>query len=426
MVLLSTVVGCGDSEHQGMDMSVHPAMDLSAHAGMDMSSPTSTSAHVVAHVLKGPSAGASGGPSRVGKGPGTRTAKPLATPADGTWVLSPHSVKATITAIQFQGTNASNGTQQIPVSGCSVTFDASAAALTPLLDCAFDIPFGTYTGMNLFLAPTYDVTISDTVNGFFTDPATMGGISNVAPAGGAAPVTITATFGNQFGQFFSSPLVLSSSGPDGGTAPAIYLVLDAVQTLSVTVKSGAPSFGIVQPANGQFALPPPIFVFPTIGGVGRAQYYAQSNTAGDFENDSVVNTAVVRVYWQPGANGQPAYSFIADTSQGIGACFTDQYAFGAFPVAPGDEPPLNDGSRVGGWLASDPSGTLCWALPADKAYMTYAAYISMPSVSTLGSSTTFSCLSTASPTPPSSGSTYAAGCPAITPTATATMYLVAQ
>jgi hypothetical protein len=376
--------------------------------------------NAVAHVLKGPTAGPASGAA-----PSVRAAAP----ADGTWVLSPRSVKATLTGIQFQGGGSTTTTNEIPLSNCSVTFDATAAALSPLLDCSFDIPIGTYVGMRLVLAPTYQVTISDAANGFFTDPAAPGGISSTQPAGGASPVTITATFGNGFQQYFSSPLVVSTSSPDAGTAPApaIYLVMDAVQTVNVTVKSGAPSFGVVQPANGQFALFPPVFVFPTIGAVGRAQYYAQSNTAGDFKNDSAINTAVVRVYLQPGADAQPAHAFIANTSQTVGACFTNQYAFGAFPVAPADQPPFSDGSRVGGWLARDSSGTLCWVLPADKTYSTYAAYIRMPSVSTLGTSTTFACAATSNPTPPSSGSTYAAGCPAMpTPTASATLWLVAQ
>ena len=66
------------------------------------------------------------------------------------------------------------------------------------------------------------------------------------------PVTITATFGNNFQQYFSSPLVVSTSSPDAGTAPApaIYLVLELGQPFAGLMQiSSAPLRNALTPLS---------------------------------------------------------------------------------------------------------------------------------------------------------------------------------
>jgi len=363
----------------------------------------------IAHVVKGPTSPTTSFTGRV------VPAAPAA-PADGQWALSAHHVQANITAISFQGAGTTPSTNMIPLTDCTVSFDATTASMSSLLDCAFAVPPGTYIGMNIALDSSYEVTISDQTNGFFTDPTAPGGLTTTEPTAGASAVTLTPSFGNGFQQVFATPLVVTAS-----STPAIYVEVDAVQTVYVSVRGGTPVFGQIQ--SSQPVVLPPIFVFPTVGAPGSAKYFAQAMTAGGVDLDPATNSAEVRVY--SGSDGQPVYAFIAYTSQAVGACFTNQSTFGAYATDPSLSPAFNDGSKIGGWLARDPSGTDCWTLPANSAYSTYAAYISMPDVSTLGAATTFSCEATATPTAPASG-TYASGCPAITASGSVSLGLVAD
>lgn len=391
------VAGCGNGGGGG-----HPA---DAPSEIDSPRDSTSGVHAVAHVVKGPTNPSAMFAPRVVP----------AAPADGQWALSPHSVQMTLTTISFEGSGTTPSTGMMPLTGCTVTFDAATASMSALTDCMFDLPPGTYASMNIGIDPAYHVTIDDSTNGFYTD---ANGITTTAPAGGASAATVTAALGNGFQHLFSTPLVVTAA-----STPSIYVVVDAVQTVYVTVSGGTPAFG--QNQMGTPVILPPVFAFPTVDAPGKAEYFAQAMTAGGVDLNPATNSAEVRIYSD--AAGQPVYAFIAYTSQAIGPCFTNQYGFGAFATDPSQSQTFNDGSKIGGWLAKDPSGTFCWTLPADKTYSTYAAAISMPDTSTLGAATTFSCAATSSPTPPPSGSyTYAAGCPTLTPTASVSLGLVAD
>jgi hypothetical protein len=340
-----------------------------------------------------------------------------AAPADGQWALSPHAVQLKIDTISFQGAGTTPGANTT-LSNCTVTFDAATTSMSALTDCAFDLPPGTYVGMNIGIDPAYQVTIDDATNGFYTDSTVSGGLTTTAPAGGATAVTVTPAFGNGAQNLFNTPLVVSAA-----STPSIYVVVDAVQTVFVTVSGGTPAFG--QNQMGTAVVLPPVFAFPSVDAPGKAEYFAQAMTAGGVDLDPATNSAEVRIYSD--SAGQPVYSFIAYTSQAIGPCFTNEHGFAAFATDPSQSQTFNDGSKIGGWLAKDPSGTFCWTLPADKTYATYAAAISLPDASALGAATTFSCAATSSPTPPPAGNyTYAAGCPTLTPTASVSLGLVAD
>ena len=362
--------------------------------------PTSTPGGVsgVAHIVHGPSVPASfalTGPSFVGL-------------TDGTWYVSPNSVQVLVNRINFKGQTGTTDTGA-DLASCLITFDSSAPSLSNLLDCPFSIAPGTYVGMTVFVSGTAQVLVSDGVHGIYTDPAAASGLTTVAPAAGAAAVPYVRPLGGSGVEaLFATPLVV-------GTADTIALavVLDAVQTLHVTVSGGGTALAF-QDLN-QF----PLNVFPTIGAAGKARYFTSANTSGNY-NDSVVLANILRVYFAAGSNGQPAYAFPEQTAGAMNGCTLPAPAYAADPATSN----LGAGPR-GGWLARDGAGTICWAASRDT-WATYEAYLNFPNVTVLGSSGTLICEHTTTPPPPTSGSTYEAGCPAISVTQTVPLMLVAD
>jgi hypothetical protein len=71
------------------------------------------------------------------------------------------------------------------------------------------------------------------------------------------------------------------------------------------------------------------------------------------------------------------------------------------------------GERPGGYLGLD-GDTLCWAQRTDERGTTYSALLSLTRIASEGTTGTLSCQSTSSPPAPTSGTTYAGGCPALT------------
>jgi len=315
--------------------------------------------------------------------------------SSGNWYVSPDKIKIKLTRINFAGATQQDSTDADLVD-CVVTYDRAAATLVPLLDCPFSIAPGTYTSMNLFVDPTAEVLISDATNGLYTDPSAPTKLSSTAPADGAAFVPVTATLGTAFQQFFSTPLVVTDQ------PVSLSVVIDAVQTVQLTSSGGtAPMFGTYFPA----------YVFPSIGGVGKPQYYTSSGTADTYD-DSTVLANIIRVYYEP--NGAPTYSLFQQRGMSLMGCADGAYGIGAHAADNRTTPVNNDGSRPGGWLGLDSTNTMCWVYAGDQAFSTYSNYLTMGKVPNIGDSTTLRCAQTTSPTPPSSGSTYASGCPPMT------------
>ncbi len=315
--------------------------------------------------------------------------------SSGNWYVSPDKIKIKLTRINFAGATQQDSTDADLVD-CVVTYDRAAATLAPLLDCPFSIGPGTYTSMNLFVDPTSEVLISDATNGLYTDPSAPTKLSSTAPADGAAFVPVTATLGTAFQQFFSTPLVVTDQ------PVSLSVVIDAVQTVQLTSSGGTPpTFGTYFPA----------YVFPSIGGVGKPQYYTSSGTADTYD-DSTVLANIIRVYYEP--NGAPTYSLFQQRGMSLMGCADGAYGIGAHAADNRTTPVNNDGSRPGGWLGLDSTNTMCWVYAGDQAFSTYSNYLTMGKVPNIGDSTTLRCAQTTSPTPPSSGSTYASGCPPMT------------
>ena len=319
-------------------------------------------------------------------------------PTDGNWRISPDQIRVKLTRLSFQGLTAETGTGADLVD-CIVTYDRSAAALDSLLDCPFQIAPGTYTSMNLFLDPVADVLISDAVNNIYTDPASGTGLTTAAPLGGAAFVPVTSILGGGFEQFFTEPLVL-------GTADVLSLaaLVDAVQTTQVTVSGGGTTleFGDYFPA----------VVVPTLGAPGAPQYYTSQGTANSY-NGSLVLPNQLRIYYENGVGAQPVRLALDQLSGAINSCQGGGFGY-VFPGDAATSPPSSSGDRAGGWLAVDPSDVICGAVGTNSQFTTYHSYFRMGYMPNVGDTTTFSCEMTSTPTPPTSGTTYESGCPAIT------------
>jgi hypothetical protein len=347
------------------------------------------------HIVKGPSAGSAFRLAAAGPG------------SDGLWYVSPDRVEVTLTRINFPFADG-RGQSNSELTGCTATFDKADPSHSSILDCPITVETGTYAGISAHFAGTFRVLIDDAVNGIYTDPTSATLLSSTEPAGGAQFIDYTRPLGDSaFEQPFVTPLVVDNLT----TTLSLSLVMDGVQTLRVGVSDSGGTLAFRHPD----AIP--VNIFPTVGDVGVTRYFTTAGTAESY-NDEVVLANILRVYYSP--DGQPAYAFTEQTSGELNGCALPAVAF------PGDPATSDFGAGPhGGWLGKDSSGTTCWASSRDS-WATYEAYFTINDVASIGSSATLSCQHTTSPTPPSSGSTYASGCPAIAADVTVPMTLVAQ
>lgn len=348
---------------------------------------------VVAHVVSGAQ-----GPPTAAAGGGT--------PADGRWLLSPDVVTVTLTQIGFESPNQGVG---VVLDNCVVTFERDAPALSSLLDCPFVAPEGTYTSMTLTASTEFELTISDPVNGFFTDPTAEGGLTSMMPIDGAAPATFTTT-NTRYEHTFVQPMVVEVGEPT-----SLTIVLDALQSFFVTVTGGIPDY------TGRA----PLYVFSTTDVPGRAQFYSSEGSAASRYEPPSGTLMALRAY-DESDGGQPMFVALAEAIGEVSATCLQDVGAAAYSADAVEQRPDGSGLRAGGWLGRDSTGTMCWALGTDQRYTSYGAYLTLPDVTTVGDSALLSCEVTPTPTPPSSGSTYASGCPAVNLTESATLILAAQ
>ena len=393
---VSTAAGCGGSDGGG------GGGDGGGNGGSDAGGDAGGGDAIagVAHVVQGPSA----------VEPLAGVAQPLAALVDGDWLVSPDKVRVRLDHLGFNAATEADGVGA-DLENCEIEYDRATPSLSLILDCPFEFQLGRtieVLDVALHMDPASEILISDPVIGIFTDPDAPGGLATVEPAGGADFVPWSSgNGGTSAGAAFSTPLELGA-----GTSLSLAVVLDAVQTVEVVVTGGVPAFN----ATSTWV---PAVVFPTLDQPGRVSYYTSAGSAGTIDVASHVPLVTARVYYD--AAGEPAYAFAPNVC-GVGS----DSPKAAFAADPDDSPAYTDGRRTGGWLGRDPDGTLCWVLPVDSTWSSYAAYLTLPEVESLGSSATLSCQTTSSPTPPSSGSTYATGCPAITADETTELDLAAD
>ena len=326
-----------------------------------------------------------------------------AAPMEGIWQVSPTVLKAPLVGLQFTEQDLGQ-VPRIDLTDCAITFDLRMPGLAQTVACPFTLPAGTYTGVAPVFGATYEATIDDAVNGFYTDPGSPAKLSATAPAGGAAPVTLTnpATMGGS-AVTFPAPIVVA----DGGTI-AISVLLNGLQSLQINVTGGVPKFGVDGmgmagfPSSTAAAGMPAAISYYVNGTLGTPYSYRASAVGMDaFAVGVLYSNDMKPAFLSMGINGQ------------LSNCGPIQARF----VFPG---------KHNGYLGLDSAGVLGWVGYSDGANQTISAEMAMPQASTLGGSTSFKCLQTTTdPMPP--GDSFSSGAPMIgTPSRMETMLLVAK
>jgi len=348
------------------------------------------------------------GPSTAGASITTEDPSPAAVPADGHWALSPDQSRVTLTSLTFQGIDGNVATADL--TDCRPVYTRDGAALSPLLDCPFDVPPGTYGGVGVGVGTTFDVMLSDATNGFFSDPASPTGLSTTPPAGDSQFVSFVVPGPGGQGDvltaqtFFTSPLVVAP-----GASVDLTIVEDMIHTVFANVSGGAASFDTSLPL-------PAVQLVPSVAGAGRVEFYSPTGTALDalMPGPTDDESGSVRVFYASPSEPSYVFSPVPGPSQ-------------AWNVSPATSPANpSSGFRAGGYLGLDANGVLCWALPADYTYAQYSEICEMSVVASVGGTTTLRCQHVTTAPPPVSGDTYASGCPAITPDVQRTLTLVAR
>ena len=352
-----------------------------------------------AHILHGPT------PSSPAPGLTPFTAS---IPADGHWALSPDQGHVTLVNLAFQ--SADGSVQSADLTSCVASYVRDSPSLAQLLDCPFQVPSGTYIGLGVGMLTTFEVQIDDSLNGFYTDPASPAGLVTSPPAGtpGFASFTVPGPGGTgtvlSAQTFFTTPVVI-----DAGADVTVDIVEDMIHTVFANVSSGVPSFDISLPL-------PAVQLVPSLAGAGKVEFYSPTGTALDtlMPGPTDDESGSVRVFYASPGEASYVFSPVPGPSQ-------------AWNVSPATSPVNTaNGSRAGGYLGLDSGGTLCWALPSDYTYASYVELCEMPVVATVGQTTTLSCQHMTSVPAPVSGDTYASGCPPITPDEQRTLTLVAN
>jgi hypothetical protein len=362
----------------------------------------------VAHLVHGPTPGSTGSANARGRTAPAAAATSVSDTAH--WAISPDQGKVTLVSLTFLGANGSSP-QQVSLSNCVATYTRANHSLSSILDCPFQVATGTYVGLGVGVAPTFQVLINDAVNGFFSDPGSPHGVSLTRPAGGAQLSSFTlpqaASFGGVFtiSTYFTTPLVVDSAAP-----PTVSLVVDMIHTVFINVIAGVPSFDTLSCAC------PAVQILPSVSGAGGVSFYSASGTAlnvlmpGTTDDES----RSVRVF--SAALPQPSYVF-SPVAGGPSQ---------AWNTSPSVSPGGGSGFHAGGYLGLDGAGNLCWALPTDYTYSQYVQLRRLPVVAAVGGSTTLYIKHLTTVPAPTSGNTYASGCPTFTPDTTISMILVAN
>jgi hypothetical protein len=332
--------------------------------------------------------------------------------ADGTWLLSPNQAKVTLTKLNFRGATSAE-TVSADLTDCTPTYDLSQGSGAQLMSCPFEVPPGTYLGMDVSLKGTFEILVSDPVNGIYSDASAPSKLSTNPPAqgaqfvshrvgmtGSADPEPVFTTVTN-----FPKPLELSAENP-----PQLYIVVDMLHALSALVTSGVPAL-----VSEDGHLPVHLVTSATAG--GHSAFYPATGTAQNVRTAGNSEDYVRILYSDPTT---PALAIFL--IQGCNAGVLNSAAnFG-----PDDGPVSDNGFKTGGWLGQDSTGRISWASPADRQYSAYASYFVLEGGTDIGLARSLLCKNTSAVPPPSSGSTYASGAPAILdPTVQRSLTLVA-
>lgn len=374
--------------------------------------------------------GMASGTARIVHGPGSAQSvmgrvQGIAAATDGEWRLSPDSGQAKVLAISFTSATQGHSWEASFGDDCVPTYDRADEALSPMLDCSFEVPEGSYVGIGLAMSKTVQVRIDDPTNGIFTDLESPTKLSAAEPIGGAHLVDVTPPIDQEalrFGYALTEPLVI-----EAGDTVTLTVVADMTHTVYAVAEAGVMRF------EDRFSYAP-MYLFATVGTVGATGYYASVATAENYNRSTLGSEAggpkgetSLRLFY--GADSQPAYIFLDHFAGNSGgdACHSSSSMGGAAAADPATSPAQNEaGDRAGGYLGRDVDGTVCWAFGTNTRWESYDSFFSIPDTDTIGTTTTLSCEQIAAATVPTAGSTYASGCPAITANVTAGVTLLAN
>lgn len=328
---------------------------------------------------------------------------PVPAPADGRWSITPDQAKIHLVSLDFVRTDGQPYSAML--TDCEPTYDRTAAPLMQMLDCPFEVPAGSYAQVGISTSTTYQMLLDDGVNGFFTngtsvvtsDPGTPSFNTYTVPGpGGVGTVLGTTTY-------LTAALVVDESHP-----VQVDVLVDMIHTVGADVSGGAVTVDVSAPTL-------PATLVPSVLGAGKAEFYSAESDPGNMKIGPLGNTGTwggVRVFYAEPS--QPSYLFypVVGPSQ-------------AYNVDPAKAPANGTSNKAGGYLGIDGSNTMCWAMPTDSTYTAYTRVCKMPIVSP-GSTTTVSCQTGSTAPAPTSGDTYASGCPTITPNETLNVTLIAN
>jgi hypothetical protein len=365
-----------------------------------------------ASVIMGPSTvtrnvRAGGGSGRVG------------CPADGNWFLTPDQGKVTFKSLTFVMSDGNS--RNIPLNGCTATYDRAKASGAKLLDCPVTVPVGTINEVWAVYGTSFDIKIADATNCIYTNPSQASGFSATAGGNDFATFTVTAQEAN--GDFYGKTILSTPKVVAEGDAPTLSITTDMIHTMFTTAASGAMTYAGSSPS-------PLVSVHVDFGEGGKSEYYTSAST---IENLNVASDtsegSVFRVVYN--SAGDPTFL----EAGAIGGCIMGDYPTQAANANPAVSPVNSaNGYKAGGYLGLDPAvgahGTLAFALPVDFTYAAYRSLVTFPRATTIGDTSPAKCQFlnglTAAPVP-ISGNTYASGAPSIaTPDGTATVTLRAN
>lgn len=354
---------------------------------------------ITTKILNGASDADAAAGAHAGPGPDRVPGPPIA----GEWSVTPDRVEIVLREVRFVPERGMAHTARL--DGCVATWDRSAPTLSPLLDCALDVPHGTYVAIVLKTEDRATVWLDDPEAGLFTDGL---GVVTEPPAGGAAPSVIEDLIQDGMWTDLPTPWIV-----DDTTDTALSVVVSGQHTVTVQVAGSAAtwarSFGAM------------LFLSP--GTVAKATYYSAAGTTSTLHPQSHGFPNELVLFYEDDAT--PSYAFVK-AGAASAACRTPQERgwFGAWNAAPG---PLNaEGQTTGGYLGRDASGTICFATPWTPDFATYDSFWWFPEATARGEVVPFSCAKADAVPAPTSGDTWASGCPAFDADATFSATLVAD
>lgn len=321
---------------------------------------------------------------------------------DGRYALSPTQMTITLTYVSFVRERGDvEGGVEIPLAGCTATYDRALASLAPVGDCAFSVPEGTYGAVRVGFSSQYTMRVADGELGVWSDPEAPGLLVTDEPAGGAADVPVTDQNTEEGGgsslRVLAEPLVIR----EGDAAPAVYVVFDPTHWFKARLSQG--TFQAPE-AMGN----PPVLL--SLDGLGAATWYTNLPSAASYRWEGCDHASCMSLLFLYGEDMNPTTVTWQDASvcPGLSGGRTPVVAFAGGSDAWGDF----------GRLGRDASGVLAWASgeqSADdsSAITNYTGVYRLPEAPIGGDAPlTWRC---GDAPEPASGATYASGAPAFEP-----------